>query len=295
MPNVPSKHIRADRLGDNLNRRKLQNGDSVAIAVDEVVALDSVNNALGHLTAKKAIADGTHLQSGSLYICRQVATAVDTVDRGNKGAKFWATKTAVIAADTSAGTRGDPVYLSTTAGGWTLTAPATLALKRRIGQVLVAATVVNGGLILIEPDVYLNDNVGAQELYTVMEATVQLADLPSDPAALVQLGTLPANQPVVGVFLKVNADPDPGASGISSLKCGISGAGVTFMDVNIFGDVGSPLYHTSSSDPGDFEELPHVHPTSVAFYYTLLAVGADLDQMTAFDVTFYVLVANQVI
>ena len=48
----------------------------------------------------------------------------------------------VINVDTSGASNGDPVYLSATAGGWTLTAPA---VRRVIGVVVRAATAANGG------------------------------------------------------------------------------------------------------------------------------------------------------
>jgi hypothetical protein len=297
MPVLPASHIIADRLQDNLNRRKLQNGSGAAIAANEIVAIDTLSNAEAHLNVKKALADGTHLQTGLLYIATQKAPTYASTDRGNKGDKFWGVRTAVIAMDTSAGTRGDPVYLSTAvAGGVTLTKPADL-LVRQVGQVLVAATVANGGYILVDLDNYgtggLASAVGNQ--YTVIETQVTLADLPAaTTSGIVVMGTVDASRPVIGAFIKLNADPDVGASGVTALDLSFAyGTDNLCVTLDIFGETGSPKFYSSLTNPSEFNTLPHVVNATATAVYSIDATGGNLSAMTAFDVTFYILVANQ--
>ena len=98
-----------------------------------VTVTDTVN---GYMKATKADADTFALSRGKLYMCRHACIAngndplLEIVDSG----QVVGVTGAVV--DTSGGAVGDPVFLSNTAGGWTLT-PTSSTTRRIIGRVLV--------------------------------------------------------------------------------------------------------------------------------------------------------------
>lgn len=102
----------------------------------------------GYLKVTKADADAAVSSRSTLFMCRH---AVAAAEAGNPNLEVCTRMImlgdAAGAVDTSAGTVGDPVYLSGTAGGWTLTASLSTA-QRIIGRVLVVSATV--GAILFD-------------------------------------------------------------------------------------------------------------------------------------------------
>ena len=308
MPVLPSRHIRADRLEDNLNRRKLQNGAGAPIAVHEIVAIDTLSEAEAHLNAKKAIADGTHLQTGLLYIAKQKAVDAAATDRGNRGDKFWAVRTAVVPLDTSSASRGDPVYLSdSVAGGITLTAPTNTLLRRQVGQVLVVGTVAAGGHVLVDLDNYGTGGAAsaAGDVIDVYTRRVQLTDLVPGNQTFGTFGPVPVDRPIIGAAVLYQDNIVLGTSGITDLGLDISVGGYPLMfSLQVVAGstpiTGAQKYLTPFTDPSDFGTFPHIlrnvdgSSGSINGIWTITGnAGSNLDQLDAFDVTFIILVAKQ--
>ena len=138
---------------------------------------------------------------------------------------------------------------------------------------------------------------------------IQLANLPSATQTGTQFfgPTLPANQLVLGGLVYLNAAVNAGQSGITLVQCGLGVGNVSASDnIQVTADVtvfnsGSPLsgpyprYLHAYTTPSDFfTGLGALGVQSQAFY-TISAQGANLDQLSAFDVTFVMVVADLVL
>ena len=129
---VKSKRLNADREINYHNARLVKNEDytegssGTYISADQIV---SVTGASGSVTTvSKAQAD-VSLDISQLWIAKEAIWEYGEVTR-------WAHLTAV---DTSGSTIGNPVYLSDTAGGWSLT-PGTVPAV--VGKVLVVSATI---------------------------------------------------------------------------------------------------------------------------------------------------------
>lgn len=87
----------------------------------------------GYMQVTKADADALATSRGTLFMCRHGATA-----NGNDPLLEVNARMLVTGVDTSAGAVGDPVYLSGTAGGWTLTVGSS-ATQRIVGRVITVS------------------------------------------------------------------------------------------------------------------------------------------------------------
>lgn len=136
-----SRNILADQDINYLSRVKVKNSGFTAgtaatyIGKHEIVTVDGSSSSGAYIEVDEAIA-GIALEEQDLWVTVHEIREFGAVTR-------WA----LVELDTSAASIGDAVYLSaTTAGAITLTAS-----PRRVGTVVVAATVANGGLCLVDP------------------------------------------------------------------------------------------------------------------------------------------------
>lgn len=126
---------RMDIRGKRLNycvdgsHERLRFVPAVAIAKNDILVANGRVN--GHLRLTKADAALPITSRGKLYLSLHPVLAGYVGSEPNGAAATWGLITDV---DTSAATVGDPVYLSGTAGGWSLTAGV---VPRVIGRVVV--------------------------------------------------------------------------------------------------------------------------------------------------------------
>lgn len=138
-----------------------------------------------HPTVSKADADAAGSQAGVLWIATGQATSGERLI-----VVPWVILTDV---DTSAASAdGDPVYLSTTAGGWTATKPSGADdVAVVIGQVLNDDTAANGGSVMLAPAQMVStgfDKVGtAQASAGSATVTVSLGAAFADALAVATL------------------------------------------------------------------------------------------------------------
>lgn len=277
-------------LGDELNRRILTNVEaSDPIEPGQIVAIDTVNDALSYLCAKKAMADGTHIQNGALYIAETVATTPSTTSRGNRGDKFWAVTSTVQSGDTSTAAKGDPVWLSdATAGGWTLVRPGDSARRRQIGQVLVVSA---SGYVLLEPGAYAKRAAsGAAGGVQVASYRVQLVDLPAAITTGLLTWTITpsvAHKPLLGAAIYIADSPD-GPTNIINVALSV-GAHTYVAGFNVI-NAPAGTYLTAQTDPAEFIGFVDVQPTGTAAVQ--VSSDVDLDTLTDFDITFFLFFAD---
>lgn len=144
MPTQPGKEIAGRNVKPaNTRASKLDVGyhPAQAITENQILYVSGIaNSSTGAWAMDLADADAEATANGPLFIaCTDAsvdsARAGDSIARANPGPYL------VGPVDTSGGSAGDTVFLSTTAGGWTLTAPsANPDVVRPIGRVLTSAT-----------------------------------------------------------------------------------------------------------------------------------------------------------
>jgi len=108
----------------------VRNVTGAPLAAGDLVAISSWNEANTRFTIAKADADAATGRRADYVL----SAAIADVSNGTVVKAFR--KTGV---DTSAGVVGDPVYLSATAGGFTLTAPTGDSVQQVVGRIAVAA------------------------------------------------------------------------------------------------------------------------------------------------------------
>lgn len=151
---------------------------------------------------------------------------------------------------------------------------------------------------------WFGEHVKAQQS-NVVKQRVQLADLPAaTDTGLTGFGnTLAANTVITGMALYLHADPTVGASGITGIyvssgfgNVGLSAGTTLITTLDLFGETGSPKYLDSSTNAADFAagSVFTRHDTMQPFYQ-IAATGANLDQLTAFDITLFLFVSSTVL
>ena len=131
-----------------------------------------------------------------------------------------------------------------------------------------------------------------------VQTRIQVADLGSGTTTGTVLfgDSIPAETVVLGGFLRLNADPAvAGGSTISAINVTLGAQTYNvFTTLDVFGETGAPKYLTPFSNALDFSGLPLLSTTSgqAGYVVTVTGPGADLDQITAFDITIGVLVSK---
>ncbi len=162
--------------------------NTTLVAGNIVIATSRVN---GHMKVVKADADTAALTRGPLFLAIHDVAVVKT----NKPQARVVPMGLVTGVDMSAGAVGDPVYLSQTAGAFTLTAPSALtAFKRAIGRVVTAAAANAGGAFLFG-GLADGGDLNASSLGKIVSGTLTVANGASTGTAVV--GTSLNGKPVV--------------------------------------------------------------------------------------------------
>jgi hypothetical protein len=140
--------------------------------------------------------------------------------------------------------------------------------------------------------------------FEVIQQRIQLSDLP----AATSTGTtffgpnVPAGKVVVGGLIYMNSDVDVGASGITSVKV-FSGVGEVSAadscpvteDLQLVGETSTPKFLHAYNDPTDFQKGVGAIAVDSQAFYEITADNANLDQLTAFDITVVLLLSSTVI
>ena len=131
---------------------------------------------------------------------------------------------------------------------------------------------------------------------STVQTRVQLADLGSGTTTgAVAFGdSIAANTVVLGGFLHLNADPTSGGT-VAGINVSLAqGAANMFTSVDIFGETGAPKYLTPFSNAADFTGVPLLSSTAgqPAYQIAVTGPGADLNQITAFDITLGLIVST---
>jgi hypothetical protein len=179
--------------GENALSLTVANKTGGTLAQGTLVYIDGYDATLGYITVAKADANAAGLAA-------MLVIDAPILNNATGEAYRYATVTgsATVALDTSAATVDDPVYLSATAGEWTLVDPAaTAAITQIVGRVTVKSATV--GEIFFYPGGSGAKAVGSNEL----QAGVALANLISGGSIA---GTVVASKAVVA-----SADKDIGA------------------------------------------------------------------------------------
>ena len=174
---------------------KLSVYSSVALAVGELVYVSGWNAANSCFAVTKADADVAGKPAQFVVIAQLTAAGVASVTPLDQ------TLTGIL--DTSGGSVGDPVYLSTTAGAMTLTAPTGAARVQIVGYVsTVSAT---AGVVQLVPQVYAqNKELASVDFQGPLTVT-------SNSANALAVGANGTTNPV----LKIDAATASVATGIS--------------------------------------------------------------------------------
>ena len=131
------RDIQADQVEDTISKIIGVSGGAIT-AGNLVICNGKVGQKLRFV---RASSDTSTLSRGSLWV------ATDTVSAS--GMEFTAARFYELALDTSLGTVGNPVYLAP--AGTTNVALSAGTFNVEVGKITVAATVANGGKVLIEP------------------------------------------------------------------------------------------------------------------------------------------------
>lgn len=116
-----------------------------ALKYGDLVYISGWNTANGAFAVTKADADGAAVGRAAQYVCMSDVAAAAL---GNNFNPLDTALTGIL--DTSGGAVGDPVYLDTTAGGMTLTAPTGNAAVQQVGVVTVVSATI-GAVQLLPP------------------------------------------------------------------------------------------------------------------------------------------------
>jgi len=134
---LSARDLKPDVASGQLSKRQVRNDSGVDIAEGEVVVVTGVYQSL-YLAVEKADADSTTTLEGTLFIADM------PIKNGTFGtAVAWKLLTGV---NTSGASLNDPVYVSSTAGGWSLSGGGT---SRRIGSVVTVDA--SDGVVLLAP------------------------------------------------------------------------------------------------------------------------------------------------
>lgn len=129
-----------------------------------------------------------------------------------------------------------------------------------------------------------------------VQTRIQLADLGSGTSTgAVPFGlSIPADRVIMGAFLRLNADPTSGGT-VASINVAVAqGTSNLITSLDVFGETGAPKYLTPFSNSGDFTAPLLVSATAgqPAYQISVTGPGADLNQITAFDITVGVIVSG---
>ena len=131
-----------------------------------------------------------------------------------------------------------------------------------------------------------------------VQTRIQLADLVGGTTTgAVPFGlSIPADRVIMGAFFRLNADPAV-ALGSTIAAINVSVAQGTFnliTSLDVFGETGAPKYLTPFSNSADFTTPLLVSATAgqPAYQISVTGPGADLDEITAFDITVGVIVSG---
>lgn len=187
--------------GDAL--REVYNGTGGALAVNTLVAISGWDATTNLPKVVAADADSASLLRADYVLPAAIAD-------GASGLARQTFRSAANLNTNAASAVGDPVYLSTAAGGWTLSAPATADdLQQVVGRVAVKSATVG----VIEFDLRQPQMVGTNQ---IQDDAVTDAKIANAPAAG---GTQEANK-----FIKTDANINQGVVKATELHIGATGA-----------------------------------------------------------------------
>jgi len=129
-----------------------------------------------------------------------------------------------------------------------------------------------------------------------VQTRIQLADLGSGTSTgAVPFGlSIPADRVIMGAFLRLNANPTSGGT-IAAINVAVAqGTFNLITSLDVFGETGAPKYLTPFSNSADFTTPLLVSATAgqPAYQISVVGPGADLNQITAFDITVGVIVSG---
>lgn len=129
-----------------------------------------------------------------------------------------------------------------------------------------------------------------------VQTRIQLVDLGAGTTTgVVSFGvSIPAERVVLGAFLRLNGNPTSGGT-VASIDVSVAQGGANLItSLDVFGATGAPKYLTPFTDAADFTVPPLVSATAgqPAYQISVTGPGADLNQITAFDITVGVIVSG---
>lgn len=127
--------------------------------------------------------------------------------------------------------------------------------------------------------------------FDVIKQRIQLADLPAagDTGAVSFGPTIEAERVATGWALRKNVDVDVGASGITSVTATLGTlAGNMISAAQLVGGTAAPTYLNGFTNDADWTKGALVHSAAGQPVYQLICDVTNLDQLVAFDITFYI-------
>lgn len=135
--NIPARDLKADISSGFLSKRRVRNASGVTIAAGDVVVVVGVFDGL-YLSVAPADADSASTLEGTLFVAD-----AEIQNDAFGDVLAWKLLTGV---NTAGASLNDPVYVSSTAGSWSLSGAGS---SRRIGSVL--AVDATEGVVLLSP------------------------------------------------------------------------------------------------------------------------------------------------
>jgi len=234
-----------------------------------------VRNATGStLAAAQLVYVCGYLETSGGYVKHQKVCAADADTAGARamyilpraitnGADGQALKqTRLTAVNTNGSTVGNPVYLSATAGSWTLTAPASPAVNQVVGRVAAVSATIGQIEINIEAE---SPTFGASDLAagSVLPSKQGLVVRAGSALAAGDLVYLSSYNATDGVFVASLADSNVANGKAQYVATGTIGSGstgtvvrsATVAFVTTGASVGDPVYLTTTGTTGNTMSL----------------------------------------
>lgn len=305
--NIPDTSVSPALQFPHAGSPSVYNGTGTVIAADKIVYVSGVQGVRPSVTL--ADADAVSTTATPLLV---TAHAINDSDTGI--AAPWKIVTGV---DTSGGSAGDPVYLSNTAGGWSLSAgtyPRVIGVvlysNATTGQIMLAPGLVDsqGAGALFAQVLYLLDN-NASALQIRQGTTPYLTVVTTNGAEGVQLEplarplglkTLPRRFELVWVAGQrgkpgLNADIQNAAEAtrmVADPDFEILGTNASSDDVTFYAEGGIKL-ETDGADGDEVIVLPHLDANQSA--WTQVTWGTDKQTVWECDITTGSSITNAII
>jgi hypothetical protein len=242
--NGSTQTLGAAFLADDPRKITIYNGTGGAFAANDLLYIDGWNAANSKFTASKADADAG---KPAMFIA---TGAIADMATGTIQDRF----TSAANLDTSAAAAvGDPVYLSTTAGGWTLTGPAGSTARRQvIGRVVVK-----------------HASTGQIEFYTGLETvkfgtddlqdvSITTAKLAATSVTAAKLGSdVAGNGLVGGNGAAIDVNPDGATIEVNSDMVRVKDDGITLAKLKAGASGG--VIHTATIGNGSSTSIVVTH------------------------------------